>query len=230
MRDVIITLLLFFLSFSSCEIINPDEKIPAYIHIDSIMMEDYSSNIHDAWVNLDGNFIGVYELPCTFPVIVDSIHTLTIRGGIRNNGMSADRLIYPFYTKYEMEQIFTPGETYEISPVVEMKPSLKVVWEETFEMASHSFEKYENSDTTIVITDEDFFDGLHSGLMALDQGQEQVMVLTIDDLALPTDGSTPVYLEFDYKNNEIFYVGFYPLSGFYDDIIPFIYGYKKDNW
>jgi hypothetical protein len=63
---------------SSCELINPVEEIPSFIQIDSFVMEDnvladegsLSHDIRDAWVFIDDEMIGIYELPARIPILV----------------------------------------------------------------------------------------------------------------------------------------------------------------
>jgi len=54
-------------------LINPAEPIPSYIHIDKIdLTTDYSSQgtssnkITDAWIYVDNELIGAFEMPVTF--------------------------------------------------------------------------------------------------------------------------------------------------------------------
>ena len=67
-------------ALSACEIINPDEKIPGYIYIDSIIVKtnlgyqgSNSQNISDVWINIEdeteNKLLGIYQLPAKFPVL-----------------------------------------------------------------------------------------------------------------------------------------------------------------
>ena len=67
--------LALFLGFSSCKKFSGSQEVPAYIHIDSLTVDcDYftyganTSNITDAWVYVDDQPIGCFELPATFPI------------------------------------------------------------------------------------------------------------------------------------------------------------------
>ena len=97
---------------AGCDAINPEEEIPSYIHIDSIALADEGNNptntfnhdIEDAWVIADGQFIGVYQLPATIPILQSGRKQLSIRAGIRNNGISNTRTAYPFYDTISLER------------------------------------------------------------------------------------------------------------------------------
>ena len=80
---VFILLALAFLSLTvaSCKKFEGSQTIPSLIHIDSISVSgDYfvygatTHKITDAWVYVDDQLVGVYELPTTFPVLKKGIH------------------------------------------------------------------------------------------------------------------------------------------------------------
>ena len=59
---------------SSCSKKDLEAEIPAYISIDDITLTtdlatqgSAAENITDAWVFINDNLVGVYELPATFP-------------------------------------------------------------------------------------------------------------------------------------------------------------------
>ena len=67
----------FLISFiTACDIINPEEDIPAYIEI---LPYEYSpesggsssTKITDGWIYVDGEFLGAFNLPSTIPVLAD---------------------------------------------------------------------------------------------------------------------------------------------------------------
>ena len=103
-RFDVLFLSFIFLSLSSCEIYNPSEDEPSYIHIDSISLTtDYtaygtaSHKITDAWVYVDNELIGAFELPANVPVLKSGVHNINIRPGIKLNGIAATRSYYPFF-------------------------------------------------------------------------------------------------------------------------------------
>ncbi|HOV12628.1 MAG TPA: hypothetical protein PLL90_12785, partial [Bacteroidales bacterium] len=69
------------------------DLVPSYIHIDKIDLNttyefdgSNSCKITDAWVYIDGDLQGIYELPATFPVLANGQHTIMVRAGIKLNG------------------------------------------------------------------------------------------------------------------------------------------------
>ena len=64
------------LCLASCNLINPDEEIPAYIEVKGFKTtSNYptqgsaSGKITDVWVFADGAYVGTYELPARFPIL-----------------------------------------------------------------------------------------------------------------------------------------------------------------
>ena len=96
-------IILFTVVFSSCTKNQFKAEIPSYIYIESIDLETESfegsdsQNLTDAWVTMDGNFLGAFELPCTIPILGDGAHEFRVSSGIKANGISATRIIYPFF-------------------------------------------------------------------------------------------------------------------------------------
>jgi hypothetical protein len=215
--------LVFLLSnafiFSGCD--TKEEAIPAYIKIDKINLNvntvidgSASSKITDAWVYIDGNLVGVYELPCKFPVLVDEgTHDLMIKAGIKVNGIAASRAYYPFYQPIEMSVTLIPGETLELTPTTSYYAD-KVNYIEAFEDGGVSLEDFGDTDTSIVKTADPavVFEGAYSGLMKMDATHDHIQVATASSYSLPKNG-TPVFLEMNYKADNQFAVGIVAVTG-----------------
>src|SRR5580693_7824504 len=82
--------------FNSCNLFDPPSAIPSYVHIDSIGFTSYyltqgsnSHKISDAWVYVDQQLQGVYQLPATFPVLATGSHEIDIKAGIEINGIAS---------------------------------------------------------------------------------------------------------------------------------------------
>lgn len=77
--------------------------MPSYIHIDAITINcDYytyganTTNFTTAWVYVDDDLIGCYELPSTFPVLKKGPHKVKVYGAINIDGTGSKRSPYPF--------------------------------------------------------------------------------------------------------------------------------------
>jgi len=104
---LLITVISIASIIQACNIINPAEPTPSYIQIDTIKLTtdittqgSASHKIVDAWVYVDNQAVGAYEMPCKIPVLASGQHTIYIQGGILLNGINATHLQYPYYKLY----------------------------------------------------------------------------------------------------------------------------------
>jgi len=209
------TLYIFFILIYSvsCNIINPEEEIPAYIRINNVnlitdVISEGSNNhkISDVWVNLNGYRQGTYELPVTFPVLdIKSKNELIFRPGIKINGIAASRDIYPFYTFYTIDTILTRDAITEITPVFKYKSDTRFSWMENFEDAGISLVKSPLSDTTISIIN-DTLSGSNVAFFNIDNIKRNFKYYSADSFLLPKNAS-PIYLELDYRSEDYLSLG-----------------------
>tara|TARA_B110000971_G_scaffold218052_1_gene256095 strand:- start:264 stop:1076 length:813 start_codon:yes stop_codon:yes gene_type:complete len=196
---------LIVLVLSSCQKENTVD-IPTFLKIDNIALDEGSttSNITDAWVYINDQIQGVYELPAKFPVLEEEIQTVRIKAGIKINGIASSRTAYPFYTSYFENITFTPNETKTITPIVSYLDSIDLFLED-FEGTGINLEISAISDTTLLkLVDGDNHYG--AGILS---DSLFIFEISTDELKdLPQAGS-PVFLELDYKSNTQFLVGVY---------------------
>lgn len=199
-------------AFFSC---HKETPIPSYIHIDKMIFntnystEGSSSNkILDAWVYIDDNLVGVFELPRTFPVLYAGNHNIKIYAGIKEDGISETRIAYPFYDKYEKDVTLTQGQITTISPSVKYVPGITFEWMEDFEGVSHGICVGDGvtKDSIMKITSDpaEVFEGNGSGKVSITGGT--YFGQTCSKSVLPHGGAS-VFLEMNYKCNTKFNVG-----------------------
>ena len=165
-------------------------QTPSYLHIESIDLEtesfegSSSHKITDAWLTMDGNFLGAFEVPCIVPILAEGEHEFRISSGIKANGISATRITYPFYDICDLH--LKLNNTYQLSDanyITLIKDSSVVVkattkytentdflFIEDFEDAGAVLEMSEQSDTILSTTNIDslVFEGYGSGEVHLD--------------------------------------------------------------
>ena len=235
-----LVLAIFLLALSSCELINPDEGIPSYIQIDTITLStDYaaegsaSHKITDAWVYVDDELVGAYELPATIPVLNSGSHKITINAGIKMNGIAATRIPYPFYESYEVTTDLFPDSAISLEPNVNYYSSTTFAWKEDFESPGYTLEITSISDTILnrVSGTADVFEGNSSGLFSmLNPPHILFECKTINEYALPK-GGTPVFLELNYKCNNTFRIGIFANeAGLSTQVPQTILINKSENW
>ena len=198
--------ILLIISIISCKK-SSDNDVPSYITIGNFTLDGNSThNITDAWVYIDDNLQGVYEIPANFPVLAQGLHKLRVKAGIKDNGIAGNRIPYPFYSSYIIdEQTFNPETTISITPVVSYLENA------TLDDKAEDFDgnglNLETDSATFSIDDEMPLDGNY-GVITLTDSILLTELTTKEFSNLPQAGA-PVYLELDYKCNTQFLVGVY---------------------
>lgn len=193
---------------SSCIKNNPS---PAWIQINAWTLESNSlsvedpgvltESITDGWVYIDGEFIGVFELPCTIPVLHAGTKTIQVYPTILNNGISATKKIYPFMDVYELTANLVANETVLVTPVTRYKASTDF-WIEDFDGATNTIESDPNSLTThSASSDPQIIEPLNGNAfcrITLDATNDTWIGYSLTALSIPR--GEEVYLEIDYYN------------------------------
>lgn len=200
---------LMFLSLGllhSCDIINPDEPIPGYVKLEPFEYNaqggSSSSKISDAWVTVNGSFLGAFSMPKVFPVLSEGNTEFIIDPGIKENGISNTPDIYPMYTRYETSADLVPGDTVTLIPETVYKSDVKILFEETFNEGVSRFSDLE-------VTTVDVREGSASGYIELDQ-DNMVGIASASDLLEDFPAQNQgflAYLEMDYKSDVPLFVG-----------------------
>ena len=120
-----IVLLLF-----SCKKFSGSQEIPAYLRIEPwTLTTNYeiegaaTEAITDAWVYINGNLLGCYELKnhddgkyVMVPVLEKGEKTIQLYPGVKMNGIASTRIQYPFYKPYKIKKTLVEGEIDTITP------------------------------------------------------------------------------------------------------------------
>ncbi|MBA3648737.1 MAG: hypothetical protein H0W62_09330 [Chitinophagales bacterium] len=208
-----VTGFILILSSASCALINPAEVIPAYLQVDTVNFNagpgqgSSSQRITDVWVDANYTSEGVYEIPKTFPLLNNGNTSIIINAGIWDNGISETRAIYPFYYPDTMSVSLNPGKIYSITPQFTYSPGTKFPLIEDFE-AGNVFDKI-SGDTNMIRTNDllNKLEGNYSGYIFLNKDHSIYEGRTTAGYILPKD--KPVYLEMNYKCNQMFQIGLY---------------------
>lgn len=234
-RFTLFTLFFFTLLslMPSCKKFEGDQTVPSYIRIDTIRLScdyyTYGANTNqfvDAWVYIDDNCLGCYELPATFPVLKEGVHKVEIHPGIKVNGIANTRSEYPFIAPATYNSVnLTPDSTVRLAPVVNYWPqgpdeNMHVCWKEDFDGGSITIQPH-NSDASIVRVsgaqawhDPEGIYSTYSAKLTLTSDTAQFRIVTSEEFTdLPTTGSACM-LELDYKCSDSISLGLY---------------YKQDN-
>jgi hypothetical protein len=197
-------------TFVSCEKLNPAETIPAYIKINEIKLNvpadgsqgSSQSNFNCAWVYVDEELIGVFELPITFPVLKEGNKKIRIKAGIKQNGISATRVPYPVVINYESTVQLTPKETVEVFPEVSYYPAVVFHWVENFESPDYTLEKTSSGQVQPGLNETlaEAFEGSKCAKILLPTNGLRMEIASKQSFNLPKN-SSPVFLELNFKTN-----------------------------
>ncbi len=209
-------LLLLILAQTSCEKFSGDQTIPAYLKIDSIRLatnystQGTSSNaIAYAWVYLDGQLIGTFQLPATFPVLYQGTHTLMVLPGVKKDGIASTIISYPFYQDTTKTINLTSAKTLNVGILSTVYSSkTKFIWKEDFDNAAISLDSTSAATTKIHQTpsnDSLTFEGYHSGIVELDTIGATFAAASHSTFPIPT--SSGAYLEMNFNMNASMVVG-----------------------
>lgn len=217
---------LILLSISSCR---PEEAAkPTYVKIEAIHLQtdlaeegSAHSKITTAWINLNNQSIGAYELPALVPMILkEGSNDLRIEAGINTNGISSFRAINVSFTPIELSLDYqstgAAPDTLTIPEaelVVNYRDFYEVNLVETFDDPGLNFQATVFSDTNFIKVDEadsvfQFFPfgsnnpeaNSQSGLIVLDAINPQVDLLSTVGYDIPL-GTQNIYLEVSYRSN-----------------------------
>jgi len=218
-----LVLAVFLVVFASCRKFEGSQTIPAYIHIESIVVDsltDYftygatTSKITDAWVYVDDDPIGCFELPATFPVLKHGPHKVTVYGGIMSNGIAAARAPYPFYKPQIYASLnLVEDSIINLQPVLNYYPiggGVEKGWMEDFETAN-TLLPVAGSDTSIIrINGSEAWhssNSFYSGKIVLPPDSLDFTVATADEYSFHTGYLQYCMVEMDYNCNDAFFVG-----------------------
>ena len=140
MHNVKNYILLLFIGWTlvSCNKQELEADIPAYIYINNFTLTTTpeqgtsSHKITDAWVYLDQELLGVFELPVRFPVVKEGSFKLDVYPGIKENGIAERRERYLFYNGYSEQIQLEKEKTIEITPTTTYTSGTTFYWMEDF--------------------------------------------------------------------------------------------------
>ncbi len=206
-----------------------DGGTPAFarLSVPAVMGSDGSipSNVTDVWVYANDQAVGVWEPGRRIPILEEGPTTVKLIAGVRRNGVTNDRIQYPFYATNSQQLDLVAGQEIAIQPVFTYFDNTSN-WFEGFEGGGSSFDTSEGDTTFIpfdLTTDSlNVRSGDHAAGFVLDGDHQTFRAVSEGDPALP-NGTSAAFLEIDYRSDIRFLVGVrYDLAGqTYTD--PYVY-------
>lgn len=193
--------------FSSCVKNNPDpswlevNKWDLQINSSSVMYTgELTENITDAWVFVDDQIIGVFEVPFKIPILKSGSVNIKIYPTVKNNGISATKKIYPFLEVYEINTELVQNQTLTLNPTTRYYSNTNF-WVEDFEDAGVKIQDDPNTVAHLETGNDPLIleYGNNYGHVSLTSPESFWIAKTNGQLNLPKNGKD-VYLEIDYYN------------------------------
>ncbi|RPG58624.1 MAG: hypothetical protein CBD51_004555 [Flavobacteriales bacterium TMED191] len=212
-----IIILLITIIFHSCEDNKYSAHTPSYIEINHFKydgntntnkphpLQYQSTNITDGWISMNGEVIGVFEMPCQVPILSEGLHSFDIYPGIKVNGIAGNRAKYPFYNKFEIDVELIKDQVIPIYPTTSYHKNVTKIFETqgTFEQPGTMFERVNDNDTVPIRQNYEVFQGQYSTAIYLDSVKNKFEIRNIDELELPLNS----FMELDFKSNISFNIG-----------------------
>jgi hypothetical protein len=211
-----IYLLVVVVLLTNCTLTDNDQPIPAYLEITGVDISTTPSQgapshkITDVWAYADNQLLGVFEIPCKIPILINNETTdFLIFPGFRNNGDKSRSFTYNVMNQFRFTENIAPGDIIQKSLTFTYKEDVIFDFVEGFEGGSHIFTRELDDDlsTRIIQTTEDKKSGAQSGKITLTAENPFISVGNIFDFNRIDNAGLDSYFEMDYKNDIPFFVG-----------------------
>lgn len=227
-NSLVVFLSLSSLCFSACDKINVPDPVPTYIHIDSFLFKknpkvlaDSLMNINAVWVYYNGNAVGEFDLPATFPVIASGVGQLMLMPAIPFEGQNDHEGNYPFYTNDTFTFNALPGKVITHVPVTGYYTATKITSISDF----IGITGFSNAGGTVgmVLNTADAlkYHGQTTGGIFLNLPGDSSIIVSNNPVTITANEN---FIEFDYKSTVPFSINLQPDSGAYSGTIAFIAG------
>lgn len=183
----------------------PNDGIPFYLKVDSVNVTAQPAlglnthGIRDVWVEANAENLGAFERPANFPVLLEGDVRFVLSAGIEQSGQSGYRVIYPFYTSDTFTLNAERGEKYTRIPEFKYQEGCTARFVDDFNVGSifTGFQLKLDSNSKYN----------QCGVLSVTSVDSNEMATSMEALDLPE--GQEIWLEFDYKTDVPFYVGYY---------------------
>jgi hypothetical protein len=213
------------LAFSSCEIINPSEELPAYISFQEPRVSApgdtafrSNSGVRNIWLYHGGFLQGVYQLDPevdtngrVIPFLQLDRSDFFIEGGIYETGQSSFQIPFPFWDRVSFDWQASAGETLVVSPVFHYadESQYEMPVSVTFEGGGLDFDPFstglQGDSTFFKLRSDDVYRGGGSGIVEFGPGDQ--FFEAINSIPFRTVQSSNIFAEITYKSTVAFTVG-----------------------
>ena len=170
---------------------------------------ELTHNFSDAWVYVNDEIIGVFEVPFKIPILKYGAVNIKIYPTVKNNGIAATKKIYPFLEVFEVNTELIQNQTLTLNPITKYK-SITQFWIEDFEDPLNvKIEVDQNTSaiksTPTTNTNLETFNGNFYGIINLNVSDSTWIASTSNQLYIQK--GREAYLEVDYYNTNSLVTG-----------------------
>lgn len=169
------------------------------------------------WVFADDQVIGSYDLPAEVPILLEGVTEIKVYAGIKRDGISSTRDIYPFYQVHIEDINLQPGSRDTIRPEYVYVENANIISVDDFENAN-AFIIDDSSEGAVIRTTDPalVFEGDGSVHLKLTEEENLIRVTTNEQqFELPSNRSA--YLEMNYRCDNSMAMGLFSSDGFSED-------------
>ena len=228
-------------SSTGCNIINPEEEIPSFIHLNDFQLVN-NPNVEAGSLNhfithgrvfVNDQLIGFYPIPSTIPVFAEGESKVRVDPVIRENGTIFELEVYPFFEEYITTIELDRTEVDTIQPITRYIDDTKVELIEDFEVGEPFFSDDQdgNPETSMELTETDVFEGNRSGVVRLNIDNPSVEIWTDPGSPFDLNESPIIYLELNYKTDTELLFGLVGKDPFASAIPNYEFGlFPQETW
>lgn len=211
------------LAFAACKREGPT---PAYLLLNQPVVvgangQGISAKITDAWVYVNDEPAGVWEPGKRIPLIAEGSSTVRIIAGVRKNGITDERIQYPYYANWQQTLSLVPAQTLSVQPQFHYFNNL-TYWLADFD-TGHRFDTLECTAVMELVPSDSTLtgQGVGNGRITLDTAHALYRGVSSGDPF--TFISPSAFLELDYRGDTPLLVGIrYSVQGDYTNR-PYVY-------
>lgn len=191
-----------------CELINPEEEIPAYVSVGEPRLvlptgDTVTGTLPDVWLLQEGNYLGTFPMPVTVPVLDKSTERFFLLPGVWKNASTDEHTTYPFIQADTALLQLSARDTAVVQPLFRYFPDSVLAYRfvENFEDVGLKFDQYRPSSpgVTIQSSEDAPFEGERCGIVRLDTTEPRFEMYTSVPMFLPR--GQPIWLEVTYRGN-----------------------------
>ena len=224
------------LLLSACD--TSKEEVPAFLYLNKFELVtnvadqgSASEKITEAWLFVGGQSVGAYTLPAVVPILTKGNQEIKIFPGIRQNGVSSEPEIYPFYNFHEEMRDLKEGIVDTVLPQTSYDAVTKFAIVDDFELGTIFKDDLDgDSETTIEIATDGGLEGNY-GKIHLTKAHPLVEVAS--DLVYSDFPSNfqSVFIELNYKTEVVIEVGLRGFSTIQSPLTRYERGVNvKNSW